>query len=712
MGTINGRGTSASSVASNLGSGRKGNSEAFKQYQNELKNINARMKYQKLSEKNEKKAQQWREKQDKKEAQQAQKERLLDMANARKIAQQEKGSFKDRIDDWATAWKEQKKEQLETTVAQGGSLKEVLKASFSYGAAAVGKGILDGASALAAGVGKAISSATKSVDESADLYAKYMSEVDARIQGAYSGMDFSSLNDILVNNTSGNPYIKYTDAVENLSKFVEEGIANNLIQRTFLATISDKIATTFDAFDASLLRIIRIQRQDTTAARLGMEAELTKLFNYYFSDTSYLSGAFDDVTSALTDLSAQMSGSTAVEFEYMVQKWLGTLGESGVSDSTLSSIAQAINALGTGDVDYLTSNTQMQNLLVLSANAAGLNYGDMLVNGISSQDANDLLYNLILYVRKQVSGANNVVKAKYADLFGLTMADVAAIENLNTSSINSLREQAMTYNDTLQSLSEQIAQVPSRMHYSEMVNNVMENIMSATGMSVADNAGAYLTYKIADLVEGITGGIKIPTISVFGSSITLPNSIEEYMKIGVTGYGLISALGGALSNWMGSSALDISRWSSTYDKGSSYGGFVNADQLDTSTSATGFVTNTNTKGIQQSIVDEQESSAKDIRGDENESESDIMVVLKELKRYFDEGGSASKPLRVTVQSSTTDTTSINASGNAPMDLTTIAQKLLEIVMSKGEYDDPVIVAMSASSPETNPRYDGLPGGAI
>ena len=116
------------------------------------------------------------------------------------------------------------------------------------------------------------------------------------------------------------------------------------------------------------------------------------LFNYYFSDTSYLSQAFDSVTSALTDLSSQLSATNSVEFDYIVQKWLGALGSVGVDSGTLTNLASAINALGTGQVDYLSSNSTAQNLLVLAANRVGLDYGQMLLDGVSSTDVNTLLY--------------------------------------------------------------------------------------------------------------------------------------------------------------------------------------------------------------------------------------------------------------------------------------------------------------------------------
>ena len=60
----------------------------------------------------------------------------------------------------------------------------------------------------------------------------------------------------------------------------------------------------------------------------------------------------------------------------------------------------------------------MQNLLVMAANRMGLSYSDMLIEGINSTDANKLMYGVIAYLQDVVSGANNVVKAQYAQIFG------------------------------------------------------------------------------------------------------------------------------------------------------------------------------------------------------------------------------------------------------------------------------------------------------
>ena len=323
----------------------------------------------------------------------ARREEILARAEER---EKDKAAAKERRKEDIAIQKELAKEQLETATSFGEKM-QAYGQLFSAGLKEAGDHLKEGLSNAASAAATALSG---SVDKYLGTYSQYMSAVEARIQGAFSGMTYESLNDIIRQNTAGSPYVKYTDVLSNLAQLVDTGTMVNLAQRSFLATVSDKIATTFNAFDSNLLRIIKLQQMDTTASRLGMEAELTKLFNYYFSDSSYLTDAFDSVTASLTNLSSQLDAATSVELEYQVQKWLGALGSTGADSGTLSTIAQAINALGTGDVDWLTSNTAMQNLLVMASNRAGLDYSEMLVNSVSSMDTNLLLGAMIEYIKE------------------------------------------------------------------------------------------------------------------------------------------------------------------------------------------------------------------------------------------------------------------------------------------------------------------------
>lgn len=108
--------------------------------------------------------------------------------------------------------------------------------------------------------------------------------------------------------------------MEKLSTAINEGIAYNVEQRAFLASISDSIATTFDAFDTTLKDLVRVQQADSTAYRLGMEASLNEYLNRMFENTQYLTDVSDTVTTNLYQATSLLDASKAIGYEYQVQK--------------------------------------------------------------------------------------------------------------------------------------------------------------------------------------------------------------------------------------------------------------------------------------------------------------------------------------------------------------------------------------------------------
>ena len=116
------------------------------------------------------------------------------------------------------------------------------------------------------------------------------------------------------------PYLTQESIVGSLETLVGKGIAYNVEQRAFLATIKDKIASTFDAADSTLLRLVRIQQQDSTAARLGMEATMNAFLNNMYETTEYLSDLASTVRGSLDEVEALMGATDAVALEYQVQK--------------------------------------------------------------------------------------------------------------------------------------------------------------------------------------------------------------------------------------------------------------------------------------------------------------------------------------------------------------------------------------------------------
>ena len=128
------------------------------------------------------------------------------------------------------------------------------------------------------------------------------------------------MSDTITQNVGVSPFVQQKDVVEKLKSLVGQGISFNVEQRAFLETIKDKIADTFEATDASLVKLVRIQQADSTAARLGMESALTSFLNNMYETTEYMEQAANSIRANIYEASALMEAEKATEFEYQVQK--------------------------------------------------------------------------------------------------------------------------------------------------------------------------------------------------------------------------------------------------------------------------------------------------------------------------------------------------------------------------------------------------------
>lgn len=399
-------------------------------------------------------------------------------------------------------------------------------------------------------VNKAIDSIGQHMQQVMTTFSKYQSTIETRLQGSgqsWGGvLGYSGLYNSLMTKVGINPYIKTENMLNNLSTLVEQGIAFNLEQRTFLATISEKVANTFDAFDSNLARIVRIQQADSTAARLGLEAFMTRFLNNMFSDTSYLNNTFDTVTANLLEATSQLSTQQGVEFEGVIQKWLGSLSSVGLSESTASSLSQALGYLATGDVQGLSSSG-MQNLLVMAASRAGLSYSEMLTRGITLDETNTLLGSIVEYLQEIGQSTNQVVKNQYASTFGVSLSDIRSAQNLTRADLETISKSGLSYGGTIDELYSQLGQVASRTSLAEMMGNLWENTQYSLYSNIAGNPALYALWQVTDFIQGLTGGINIPAISVMGNMVDLETTVENLMKLGIVGVGSLGMIGDIVS---------------------------------------------------------------------------------------------------------------------------------------------------------------------
>lgn len=238
------------------------------------------------------------------------------------------------------------------------------------------------------------------------------------------------------------------------------------------------------------------------------------------------------------------------------------------------------------------------------------------------------------------------------------MADMKAFQNLSDQVIGDLYNSAMTYQDTLTELNNQLSQVGSRMHLSEKINNVLENALAATGMGVANSALGYGTWKAFDMLEQITGGINLPFISAFGNGLDLNMTLEGIGKGTIVGISaaanMIGGIASALSN---GGFLNLDAWQTDADKSGGFTGYQSANKLTTKKSSTNYVASSSEMGIQQSLNDSQKDTGEEVQGTESNQDlkdtdtwkefyNPTLIYLEWIKNYFEGGGSDTAPLKI------------------------------------------------------------------
>ena len=491
--------------------------------------------------------------------------------------------LKDEADEYGKSLKNSFKQGIEKGILE-------IKSKGGFGKALLG----DIGTAVGKSLSSGIKAGTDSVNSAMKLFEGKASKINARLYG--TGKTFTELNEVFESNLGASPYVKYADSIDNLATLVDYGVAYNIEQRAFLKTIESKRATTFDAFDSNLLKIIRIQQQDSTVYRMGAEAKLTEYFNKNFQDSSYMSTVYDSVSQAVADSVVQLGTQGGAEYEYNIQKWLGSLYSVGMSSSTLTSLATAINQLATGDIEGLQGSS-MYNLLALSASRGGMSYGDLLSQGVNANNIDVLMSNIVSLWSEYANAGNQVTKKKYADLFGVDMADMVAIGNIKQSDIESLIKENFNYGDANKVLGEQLNLVGSRMHVSEMINNAFENVVAGIGTQIASSPGMASIWMINNMIKDATGGINIPFITAMGNGIGMETDLNSLVNLGIVGAGTLGQIGNVMSSLSNKGGLNLEAWgaSDMTTRGTGTAGIVSG--VKSTTSQTTYIGNASSSDI-------------------------------------------------------------------------------------------------------------------
>lgn len=366
-------------------------------------------------------------------------------------------------------------------------------------------------------LGRISSSVDKGIDQAASDRREYQGRVTARLQGL-ADIDFEKIVSDAASEYQNSAFVTQSKFLQSVDKLTTQGIAYNLENRALLETISDKLVSTFDTLEPTLLRLTRIQQSDLSVSQLGAEAQLTQFLNSMFKDTSYLNQTYDSINSTLMDVAALMNFDEATSFMYSVQKWLGSLYSLGVSDQGVQTIAQGLSYLGSGNVSSLSSNSPLQTLIVQSLTRAGYNYADVLSNGLTTQTTNDLLKAMVENLQDISNNTSSkVLKSAWGNIIGLNTTDLQAIRNLQKSDLVAISNSTINYESAIKQANDQLGQLGSRTYISEQLDNFLNNTFYTIGSKLATDNSAYLTYSLSKNLESMFGDSLLSQIA-FGAA--------------------------------------------------------------------------------------------------------------------------------------------------------------------------------------------------
>lgn len=486
----------------------------------------------------------------------------------------------------------------------------------------------------------ALADFTKQLNQSIDSIAKTKSVIDTNLQGSRGkkllGSYWDQFSQDIVGIAGVSPLVRQSDVVSNLTSMVGKGIAFNVEQRAFLQTISDKIATTFDANDAALTKLIRIQQQDTTAARLGMESALTAFLNNMYETSEYMHEMANGIRNDLYEASALMTAKSATEFEYQVQKWMGSLYSVGMSSSAVQSIAGTLGKIASGQVSGITGGG-VSNLLLMAANEAGISISEVLSNGLGNSKTNILLESVVNYLAKLYNSTSDskLLAQQIANVYGVTASDLKAAATLATTGggLSAVAGTGLTYSGMLSQLSKMANSMYARTSIGELMTNATDNLKYSLAAGIAANPVLYGIYKMSNMLDDLVGGIALPDIKVMGTGVNLQTTVADLMKVaslsgsalGAMGQMLASGSGGGLSGSgiLRALGIDLSgNGLTTVTRGNGGTGLIRSGGT---TSESGYIGNTSGEDVLNKTMSDANQSKKEQQVEATDESSEVTL---------------------------------------------------------------------------------------
>ena len=471
-------------------------------------------------------------------------------------------------------------------------------------------------------------------------YADYVERLEVGLIG--SAKNYDTVTKKLDKVFSMNAFFSMKDALDRTTEMVEKGIAYNVELRASLDVFSEKIVKTFDAMDDTLLRIIRIQGEDSTMARLGMESMLKEYLTSNYQNSEYLGTLYDQVTSALLEAESLRSKEEAVNLEYSIQKWLGSMSSIGVSDATILALAQGLGYLGSGDVNSLVSNNALQQLMAISVQrGSSRSYGEILASGnLNATDVSEILTGFYGLVKEISDSGNTVAMKQYADLFGLSMSDIRSVLKLTDEQVKVIAQDMVSYSNAISRVESELSlsNVWARTSKSGLIQNIKDNALASLGLQMADSLAMNIMYDMIDqaasIVDMFTPDINVDPFGVGGGVKISAGGLIRGITAATTLAGQYATHLGALGNMFNLRDLgNTEEGVGIVLKGGSSG----LSQLTSGVTTTGatYIGNTSKSAVYETVNQESQSAASSILNENIDEEKERM---KKTQKAMEEIG--------------------------------------------------------------------------
>ena len=211
------------------------------------------------------------------------------------------------------------------------------------------------------------------------------------------------------------------------------------------------------------------------------------------------------------------------------------------------------------------------------------------------------------------------------------------------------------YTSSVRETQSQLNQVSSRMHISEMLNTLFDNVMATTSANIAGNTGTYMLWKSLNIIEQLTGGIAIPTLSVMGNSVDLETTVVGLMKSGIAGLSMLGTLVSAVGSISNKGGMNLSAWGGEeyLQRGAGFGGVTSGYAVTTSRS-TAMVSSSGTDMAEHSIAAASEEGNQKIEGAKSEETATERMLKAIMRAVTGSDDPESGATRVSVSLSNTD----------------------------------------------------------